>query len=177
MPFPWNTATLIWAEPPPYEKRIQTMTLASIQQIGIIVVTHTGYGSALLQAAESILGGPAQDCTCIQVDATLDVAETVYRLQDAVNRLDNGQGVLVLTDMFGGTPTNLSLSLLGSRSDVEVLTGVNLPMLLRVLDNRQLPLPDLAESARKAGCDGIIAAGRILSAKGEFKKTDNADPS
>ncbi|MDR0826334.1 MAG: PTS sugar transporter subunit IIA [Desulfovibrio sp.] len=130
-------------------------------QVGIIIVTHMDYGSALLRAAEFILG-PIQDCTCIQVDSTLETSEVVTRLQEAVRMLSNGHGALVLTDMFGGTPTNLSLSLLGSRSDVEVITGVNLPMLLRILENRNLPLAELAEKAIKSGCEGIIAAGQVL---------------
>lgn len=136
------------------------------EQAGIILVTHMDYGVALLRAAEFITG-PVQDCTCIQVDSSLEVEETVSRLKEAVNRLSNGRGVLVLTDMFGGTPTNLSLSLLGSRTDVEVLTGVNLPMLLRVLSNRKLPLAEMVELAAKAGCEGIIAAGKVLRGKAE----------
>jgi PTS system mannose-specific IIA component len=139
-------------------------------QTGIILVTHLDYGSALLRAAEFIVG-PVQDCTCIQVDSALAVEETVNRLQEAVDLLSRGHGVLVLTDMFGGTPTNLSLSLLGSRKDVEVLTGVNLPMLLRVLGNRTLPLPELAELALEAGCEGIIAAGKVLRSKSDERKT------
>jgi PTS system mannose-specific IIA component len=144
------------------------LTQTENQQVGIIVVTHLDYGSALLRAAENITG-PAQDCAFISVDATQEVPDTVNRLKEAVDRLDNGQGVLVLTDMFGGTPTNLSLSLLGARADVEVLTGVNLPMLLKVLDNRRMPLEALAESARKAGCEGIIAAGTVLRSKNESR--------
>ena len=143
--------------------------LAPAEQTGIILVTHIDYGSALLRAAEFIVG-PVQDCTCIQVDSSLEVQETVNRLQEAVDRLSNGHGVLVLTDMFGGTPTNLSLSLLGSRKDVEVLTGVNLPMLLRVLSNRLLPLPELAELAINAGCEGIISAGKVLHRKTDKKE-------
>ncbi|MDR2076681.1 MAG: PTS sugar transporter subunit IIA [Desulfovibrio sp.] len=153
-----------------------TSLQTDIRQVGIIVVTHADYGSALLRAAEYI-AGPAQDCAFIQVDATLEVTDTVNRLKEAASRLDNGQGVLVLTDMFGGTPTNLSLSLLGARSDVEVLTGVNLPMLLKVLDNRQMPLTELAESARKAGCEGIIAAGTVLRAKNDSRREGNTDSS
>lgn len=136
-------------------------------QIGIILVTHMDYGSALLRAAEFIVG-PVQDCTCIKIDSSVEVEEAVSRLQEAADRLSQGRGVLVLTDMFGGTPTNLSLSLMGSRKeveDVEVLTGVNLPMLLRVLQNRKLPLAELAEMALASGCEGIIAAGKVLRSK------------
>lgn len=141
------------------------------EQAGIIIVTHKDYGSALLRAAESIVG-QVQDCTSIQVDSALEVEETVTRLQEAVNLLDRGRGVLVLTDMFGGTPTNLSLSLLGSRQDVEVLTGVNLPMLLRVLSNRKLSLQEQAELAITAGCEGIIAAGKVLRTKAEKERAE-----
>ena len=142
---------------------------SGISQIGIIVVTHVDYGSALLRAAEFILG-PIQDITSIQVDSSFEVEETVARLQEAVNLLDTGHGVLVLTDMFGGTPTNLSLSLLKAHPDVEVLTGVNLPMLLKVLGNRHMPLSELAELAKEAGCEGIIAAGSVLRGKTGAKK-------
>ena len=89
------------------------------------------------------------------------VQETVARLNDAADRLDNGAGVLILTDMFGGNPTNIALSLLG-KHNVEVVTGVNLPMLLKVFPNRQKSLSELAEIARKAGSEGIVVAGQML---------------
>ena len=94
-------------------------------QVGIIVVSHADYGSAMLRTAEFILG-PLSDCSSISVDVAHEVSETVRRLDDAAQRLDKGAGVIILTDMFGGTPTNLALSLLGSHK-VEVVTGVNLP--------------------------------------------------
>ncbi len=131
--------------------------------VGVILVTHVDYGAGLLRAAETILG-PLQDCSSIQVDATLDVAETVSRLKEAVALLDQGKGVIILTDMFGGTPTNLSLSLLGG-GQIEVVTGVNLPMLLKVFENRRTELQNLAELALDAGRKGIVSAGSILRAK------------
>ena len=76
-----------------------------------------------------------------------EVPETVRRLKDAAERLDKGAGVIVLTDMFGGTPTNLALSLLSSLN-VEVVTGVNLPMLLKVFSSR--------------GVKGIVVPGAML---------------
>ena len=138
---------------------------ASLQQqpAGVILVTHVDYGSGLLRAAEVILG-PLADCSSIQVDASLDVGETVARLKEAVSLLDKGNGVIVLTDMFGGTPTNLSLSLLGAGA-IEVVTGVNLPMLLRVFESRFKDLPTLADLAMEAGRKGIDSASRILQSK------------
>ena len=133
---------------------------------GVVVVTHVDYGASLLRAAESILG-PLQDCSSIQVDAAVDSAETVKRLQDAAMLLDHGQGVIILTDMFGGTPTNLSLSLLNTHA-VEVVTGVNLPMLLKVFENRiKLGLRELAMLAMDAGCKGIVSAGDMLRKKAQ----------
>lgn len=134
-------------------------------QVGIVIVTHVDYGAALLRAAEHILG-PVLDCTTLQVDINDEVSDTVARLKDAAVRLDSGSGVLVLTDMFGGTPTNLSLSLLGQNSlNIEVLTGVNLPMLLRILGKREQSLNELADLACEAGREGIAVAGEILRNK------------
>ena len=86
--------------------------------------------------------------------------------------MDFGSGVLILTDMFGGNPTNIALSLLG-KHHVEVVTGVNLPMLLKVFSQRTLPLDELAEVARKAGSDGIVVTGKMLS--GRKKKDSSRD--
>lgn len=141
-------------------------------QVGIVIVTHVDYGSALLRAAEHIVG-PVLDCATLQVDINNEVSDTVNRLKEAARRLDSGLGVLVLTDMFGGTPTNLSLSLLGQGDlNIEVLTGVNLPMLLKVLANRQKSLAGLSEIACEAGRDGIAVAGEIL--RNKLKKSVDA---
>ncbi|MGN0008226.1 MAG: PTS sugar transporter subunit IIA [Desulfovibrionaceae bacterium] len=129
-------------------------------EVGIIIVAHADYGSAILRMAEFILG-PIGDCSSISVDVALDVSETVARLTDAAERLDKGAGVIVLTDMFGGTPTNLALSLLATHH-VEVVTGVNLPMVLKVASSRRKPLAELAELAGEAGKSGIVVAGSML---------------
>lgn len=132
--------------------------------IGIIVAGHGSYGSALLHAAESILG-PQEDCVSISVDVGHEVDEAVRRLTDAAKRLDRGQGVILLTDMFGGTPTNLALSLLRQHK-AEVVTGVNLPMLLKVIEARaSLPLHELASQIESAGKEGIVVAGKMLRNK------------
>ncbi|MDO5483660.1 MAG: PTS sugar transporter subunit IIA [Desulfovibrionaceae bacterium] len=136
-------------------------------QVGIILVSHADYGSAMLRTAEFILG-PLSDCSSISVDAAHEVSETVRRLEDAAQRLDKGAGVIILTDMFGGTPTNLALSLLGSHR-VEVVTGVNLPMLLKVFTSRTKSLEELAQLAGEAGARGIVVAGTMLRNKSRDK--------
>lgn len=143
--------------------------------IGIIVVAHGKYGSAVLRAAESIVG-PQEDCVSISVEVAHMVDETVARLNDAAERLNRGEGVIVLTDMFGGTPTNLALSLLANYK-AEVVTGVNLPMLLKVIERRgDATLMELAAMAAEAGKDGIVAAGHMLRHKkgGRDGKEDKA---
>ena len=81
--------------------------IQSTSHVGIIVVAHADYGSAVLRTVEFILGHQS-DCCSISVDVAHDVNETVARLTDATERLDVGNGVIILTDMFGGTPTNLA---------------------------------------------------------------------
>jgi mannose PTS system EIIA component len=133
------------------------------KHVGVVLVTHTEYGAWLLKAAEMILG--SQDhCTSVSVDVSLEVEKTVSALKAAVKRCDGGSGVMLLTDMFGGTPTNISLSLLGA-GKLEVVTGVNLPMLLKVLGMRHAPLSELAQVAKEAGCKGIVVAGEVLRSK------------
>lgn len=132
-------------------------------QVGVIVVSHADCGSAMLRTAEFILGQQS-DCCSISVDVAHDVSETVRRLKDAAQRLDKGAGVLILTDMFGGTPTNLALSLLGMHH-VEVVTGVNLPMMLKVFSSRTADLATLARIAGDAGSKGIVVAGAMLRSK------------
>lgn len=137
--------------------------IQSTSHVGIIVVAHADYGSAVLRTVEFILGHQSDSCS-ISVDVAHDVNETVARLTDATERLDVGNGVIILTDMFGGTPTNLALSLLQSHN-IEVVTGVNLPMLLKVFMSREKPLSELASLAREAGMSGIVVAGEMLQKK------------
>ena len=133
------------------------------RRVGIIVFTHADYGKALMDSAEGILG--VQDgYEVLTVDGGVDVESVMNNLRGAVERLDNGGGVVVFTDMFGGTPSNLSISLLGSLK-VEVITGVNLPMLLRAFNRRNESLVELAREVREAGVQGIVVAGEILRQK------------
>lgn len=135
--------------------------------VGIVIVSHADLGQALLRDAELLLG-QLDDCCAISITNLQDVSDTVARLNDAANRLDNGAGVLVLTDMFGGNPTNIALSLLG-KHHVEVVTGVNLPMLLKAFAMRKEALDTVAEAARKAGADGIVITGKMLNGRAKKK--------
>lgn len=131
--------------------------------VGMIVVTHGQFGKYLLEAAQTILG-PQEQCATIAVEGAVDMATLLADLKSNVKRLETGDGVIILTDMFGGTPSNISLSLL-QPGKVDVLSGANLPMLLRILGMRQQPLSQLAFDAKNAAIQGIVLAGEVLTRK------------
>jgi PTS system mannose-specific IIA component len=133
------------------------------KRTGVVLVTHADYGAHLVGTAELILGSQ-EGVKAVGVGAGENMDRLLDAIRVAVTDTDQGSGVLLLTDMFGGTPTNLSLSLLGEHR-VEVITGVNLPMLLKVLGSRHLGPQDLAAVARDAGIQGIAIAGEILRSK------------
>lgn len=132
--------------------------------IGILVAAHGDLGPAILRAAEAIVG-PMDQAAALSLGYEEDPQGARNRLAEALRRVDGGQGVLVLTDMFGGTPTNLALPFL-ERGRVEVLTGFSLPMLLKAQTARaEMPLEELAGFLREYGARNIVVAGEVLSGK------------
>lgn len=126
--------------------------------VGLLIVTHGGIGHELASAAAGMLG-PCPLPTRILSVAQRDDPDTVRRdALAAVAALDEGAGVLVLTDAYGSTPSNIAYSL-GDREAVRVVSGISLPMLLRVLNYPALPLEKLAEKAVSGGHVGIIDSG------------------
>jgi len=132
--------------------------------IGVLITTHGNLGSEFLKVAEMIRG-PLKDVMHISVDQTKGVEDLKKDINAAIKKLDQGQGVLILTDLFGGTPSNLSLSLL-KEGKVEVVTGVNLPMLLKISDTREkMNLQDFANYIKEYGRKNIYLASEILNKK------------
>jgi len=131
--------------------------------VGVLIVTHLDLGKKLLEVAELIMG--KQDLTrALTIDTSKPMEEILGDIQISVKELDEGDGVIILTDMFGGTPSNLSFSLLKT-NNLEVITGVNLPMLLKIFSSRNLLLKELASEAKVAGKKGIRIAGEVLQRK------------
>ena len=129
--------------------------------IGLLIVTHCDLGKEFLKAAEFIVGR-LEAAEAVSINQVSDSDEIRKSIEEKVTALDNGQGVLILTDMFGGTPSNLSLSFLKEEM-VEVLTGVNLPMIISIAQNRsEMSLEELAEKAQEAGKMSISLAGKML---------------
>jgi len=98
-------------------------------QIGIVIVTHGNLGKALLDTC-CMITGENERITSISVQAGDDVEQTRDRIAGAIDKVKGDKGVILVVDMFGGTPSNISLSFLGA-DDIEVVTGVNLPMLTK----------------------------------------------
>ena len=129
--------------------------------IGLLIVTHRDLGREFLNAAEFIVGG-IEAADAVAINQSSDSEKLRKVIADKVKTLDRGQGVLILTDMFGGTPSNLSLSFL-EEGRIDVLTGVNLPVLIRAVKMRKdITLSELAETVQAYGKKSISLASRVL---------------
>ncbi len=125
------------------------------------MVTHGTLAEELVGAAQTIVGA-VERLEAVSIGWHDDTAEATRRIKEAASRVDEGQGVLLLTDMFGGTPTNLALSL-HEAGKIEIVTGVNLPMLIKFANLREeLPLAELAAAIAKQGRQAIHVATHVL---------------
>jgi PTS system mannose-specific IIA component len=129
--------------------------------VGLVVATHGRLGEELLRTAEGIVGAVA-GARAVSISSGRPVEEARAELGEAIRAVDEGEGTLVLTDMFGGTPANLALTFLDGR--VEVLTGVNLPMVLKFAATRGdgLSLAATAELLGAYGQKNITLASELL---------------
>jgi len=130
--------------------------------IGLLIVTHGGLAREFRAALEHVVG-PQQQLETISIGPDDDMEARRQEIVDAVRRLDGGDGVILLTDMFGGTPSNLSISIL-DEANVEVIAGVNLPMLVRLASVRgDTPLAKAVDLTKEAGRKYISVARQVLS--------------
>ncbi|HXG91278.1 MAG TPA: PTS sugar transporter subunit IIA [Blastocatellia bacterium] len=130
--------------------------------IGAVIVTHGQLAAELVSAAEMIVG-EMQHITAVSIGWHDDVDVAREEIERAIQRVDTGNGVLLLTDMFGGTPTNIAASFLG-QAKVEVVTGVNLPMVIKLAtQDKDEQLADLARKVRDQGQQNIYLASDILA--------------
>jgi PTS system mannose-specific IIA component len=134
--------------------------------IGGVIVTHGHLASEFIAAAEMIVG-PMPHVTPASIDWHDDVDVARGELERAITRVSRGRGVLLLTDMFGGTPTDIA-SMFLDKPDIEVVTGVNLPMILKLADQAESDsLSELSRRVREAGHEGIHVAGELLNPAGK----------
>ena len=129
--------------------------------IGLLIITHSRLAKELLEAAGFIVGS-VEAAECISIETAKDSKKLRNMIKKELDSLNQGDGVLVLVDMFGGTPSNLALSFL-QKDSVEVVTGVNLPMLLSIVNNRKgKSLVEVANIAKNAGQRSISLASELL---------------
>ena len=130
-------------------------------RVGVVVVSHYRVGEEMLQAVRLIVPD-APPFRAVAIGPSQSVEDIRSAIGKALDEVDRGAGALVLTDMFGGTPSNVSLSFLGERA-VEVVTGVNLPMLIKLATfGEDKPLDELARFIKEYGRRNISVASEIL---------------
>jgi mannose PTS system EIIA component len=137
---------------------------AGSSMIGLVLVTHGRLAVEFRAALEHVVGPQAQ-IEAVTIGPDDDVEERRKDIIEAVRRVDSGDGVAILTDMFGGTPSNLAISVM-SRPKVEVLAGINLPMLVKLAKVRdECPLAEAVAAAQDAGRKYVTIASRVLNGK------------
>ena len=131
--------------------------------IGILLVTHGNLALEMISAMEHVVGHQEQlDSVCIGEDD--DVEKSRLDIVKKVGVLDSGDGVCIATDMFGGTPSNLAISVMDTNK-VEVVAGLNLPMLIKLVRSRNLPLNQAAEEAAQSAKKYINVASELLKSE------------
>ena len=123
--------------------------------IGILIIAHGSLGDSLIHCASHVFGKSQSRLEQLGVAVNDDPARLVSHVREIVARLDDGSGVLILTDMYGATPSNIACRLI-EPGKVECVAGVNMPMLVRALTYRNDPLASVAEKALSGGHDGIV---------------------
>ncbi|MFP4347609.1 MAG: PTS sugar transporter subunit IIA [Thermodesulfobacteriota bacterium] len=130
--------------------------------IGIVIVTHGNLGGALIETAELILHRPPEGIIAVSINLTEDADKLRGKIARGLKTVNRKKGILILTDMFGGTPSNLSYSFL-EEGRVEVISGVNLPILIKAVESRdKMKLTELAQCIEAFGKRSISLASGIL---------------
>ena len=123
--------------------------------IGILIVTHGTLGESLIHCASHVLNKRPPRLKQLSITAQDDPALLLPQARALIKDLDDGNGILILTDMYGGTPSNLASKLV-TAGQVEAVAGVSLPMLIRVLTYRDRNLPTIVTKAISGGCEGVM---------------------
>jgi PTS system mannose-specific IIA component len=138
--------------------------------VGVVVVTHCHLAEELISAAKLVVGENLKQFQAVSVDPKEGSEEIREKIVSAIRKVDEGQGVLILTDMYGGTPSNISLSFLEEKK-IEVITGVNLPMLLKLATYaNDMNLEELASFITDYGQKNINLASDVLKKRADKKK-------
>ena len=146
-------------------------SIESASPIGVVVICHGRLGEELIRATEFIVG-TQEAMAAIATGQEYDIEKLHQEIEAALRSVDQGRGVLILTDMFGGTPSNLGLAFM-EEGRIEILTGVNLPMMIKLVRSRQDPeyeVHSLAEFLKGYAQRNIVLASDILKAENPSRK-------
>ena len=133
--------------------------------IGVVLVTHGNLATELVKVMEHVVG-PQDQLTTITIDPDDDMEKRREDILNSVQFVDKGLGVIILTDMFGGTPSNLAISIM-EQAKIDIIAGVNLPMLIKLASVRSTEtISDAVAQAREAGQKYIMVASQVLGSTG-----------
>jgi PTS system mannose-specific IIA component len=142
--------------------------------VGLLLVSHGRIAESFLEVSLEIVG-PVKGVQVVSLAEPIDEEKVMEDIQKAREEIDQGDGILILTDMFGGTPANLCFSLLEDPM-VEVLTGMNLPMILQILSSRKdASLAELARIAMRCGRENIYLAREILEQRDKMSDANRTN--
>ena len=137
----------------------------SKDMIGVVLVTHGNLATELVKVMEHVVG-PQDQLTTITIDPDDDMEKRREDILNSVQFVDKGLGVIILTDMFGGTPSNLAISIM-EQAKIDIIAGVNLPMLIKLASVRSTEtISEAVAQAREAGQKYIMVASQVLGSTG-----------
>lgn len=130
--------------------------------VGLVIVAHGNLSKEFVHTTEIILGDDIHRISSVSISPTESSDAIEKKIRDAIKSVDDGDGVLIFTDMFGGTPSNISLSFL-DEGKVEVISGINLPMMIKAVTEREgVSLVELGQALRNTGRENISLASDLL---------------
>ena len=136
--------------------------------VGILLITHDNLGETLLDIANSILGEKTRSIATLSVAQSMEIDLVVEKALITIEQIENGKGVIILTDIIGATPSNIVRRLI-TPNKIESISGLNLPMLLRAITYQKSELSDLLKKAEQGGKDGVLKIEQGFSKSNENK--------
>lgn len=128
--------------------------------IGIVLVSHSHLAEEMMRVVEHVVG-PQTHVACVGIETMDDMEQKRHEILEKTSEVDTGEGVVVITDMFGGTPSNLAISIMEERN-IEVVSGMNVPMLVKLMRDRSESVNDAVLAAQEAGRKYINIASHLL---------------
>ena len=130
--------------------------------VSLLIISHQYVGKALVKTTQSIFGKLPLPTAVVEVPHDANIETTLLKIKALIKKIDHGQGILVLTDMFGSTPSNIAQNLTINHH-LHIISGVNLPMLTRIMNYPHLPLSKLTQKAISGGKAGVLNCKQRLN--------------